>query len=254
MKQVPKRTIKFLSLLILTTTASTSLAETWNDSFADNFSVGAEAGTLGVGANLDWKISDKLSLRSGWTGGSIGLKDIEIDSLDFDVTAKFNSPYIGMQVRPWENWFTVNTGLTYIGSNKINARVSPTNNTRFIVDGEEYVVQTDGRIDVDVKFNNKVAPYLTLGTQSNVSKNLSLFAEIGAGYTDGYKKAINLEGSYIKSEVIDSGNNNPNNELTDEEFDELQTELANEIEDKIEERTKSSKFYPIIKVGIVYRF
>lgn len=251
MKQASQQVAKYLSLFLLTATASSVYAET----LPNNVNLGTEIGSLGYGAFADWQVNDTIQLKTGYTGGTIKLKDIRVyDLLDFDVKPTFKTPYVTMQYRPLNNWLTVNTGVAYIGNNTINAVSTPSMNTKFEADGQEYIVKTDGRIEAHVKFNNKVLPYMTLGANKEINDNIGLFAEVGAGYTGGYKVNIDLDGSYVKSEEINNAQYDPNNDLTDEESEELANKIATIIDDKLEGRVKSSKLYPMIKAGATFKF
>ncbi len=247
MKQISKQITKIISLAILATTACSV--------YATDVGVGAEIGTLGAGAHLDWQASDKVSVKTGYTTGNVELEDaIEKYGLDFDVNAEFKTPYVSVQYRPMNNWFTVNGGVAYIGNNDFSAVSTPKNQTKFTVDGKDYALKTDAKIDVDVNFKNKMVPYFTVGANKEVNKKLGLFAELGAGYTGGYTKNINLDKSYVNSEVIEGKDYDASQELTDAEYEELTSKMEKDIADKLAGKVKITKAYPIVKVGMTYKF
>jgi len=76
--------------------------------------VSAEVGTLGYGANVAWGINDKVELQAGWAGGDpadLFGGDFDANDVEYDVDADFSNPYLGVQVRPAANWFTMGAGV-----------------------------------------------------------------------------------------------------------------------------------------------
>ena len=103
--------------------------------------ISAEIGTLGYGANVAWAVNDKTELQAGWSGMNFdGDRDLNANdswinwdkalgdgygnykgTMDYDVD--FSNPYIGVQMRPFANNFTVAAG-TMVPRNKIEASIA----------------------------------------------------------------------------------------------------------------------------------
>jgi hypothetical protein len=95
-----------------TTTQLVTGTRTFFDTVTHPAAISAEVGTLGYGANIGWGLNDKTELVVGWAGGDIGdLKDtIDIQDNTFDLETDYSNPYIGVNLRPAANWFTVGLG------------------------------------------------------------------------------------------------------------------------------------------------
>ena len=120
-----------------TTTQLVSGTRTFFDTVTHPAAISAEVGTLGYGANLGWALNDKTELVVGWAGGDIGdLKDtIDIQDNTFDLETDYSNPYIGVNLRPASNWFTVGLGTivqdneTTLKADNANLKIGNNNNT-----------------------------------------------------------------------------------------------------------------------------
>lgn len=186
--------------------------------------VSVEAGSLGYGANVAWSVNDRVELQAGWTGGDVAkfTKDnISVDGTKYDVETDFSNPYLGVQLRPAANWFTVGAGVI-VPDNHIKVK---TNNAtgKQTVNGTEYDVT--GTVEGTIEHRNKLAPYLTVGFRPNLGNNWGVFGEVGATY-------LGKSDVHIKSANAD-----------------FNKAAAQAIEGK-----EYSNWYPIAKVGVAYRF
>lgn len=80
-------------------------------------SVSAEVGTLGYGANIGWSLNEKTELQAGWAGGDVADLfggDFDANDVNYDVDADFSNPYLGVQLRPTGNWFTMVLVSSYL--------------------------------------------------------------------------------------------------------------------------------------------
>ena len=206
--------------------------------------VSAEAGSLGYGANIAWGINDTTELQAGWAGGdaaSLIGGDFDAKDVNYDLDTDFSNPYLGVNLRPAGNWFTVGTGII-VPDNEFTAKANARDageNAYYPVDGKKYYVGTPakdvaledgdltqvGSVTADIKHRNKLAPYATVGFRPNIHSNWGVFGEVGAAYlgkTDAKVKASNSAAAEkIKQEI--------------------------ESEDLLE-------WLPIAKVGVTYRF
>lgn len=209
-------------------------------------SVSAEIGTLGYGANIAWSANDHTEVQLGYTGGDIiGLADtnLEVEGVDYEAETDFNTPYVGIQLHPLKNWFTVGMGAMYMGSNEINATATPKEGKNFTYQGKTYTAQTDAKIDANVEFKNTLAPYLSIGFRPNISNRFGIFGEIGAAYTGGLNTSVDASGSYtFKGETT---------KLNEAQITELEDRARQEIEDEI---SSIEDWYPIVKAGMTIRF
>lgn len=207
--------------------------------------ISAEIGTLGYGGNIAWGVNDKTELVAGWNGGSFdgaidldakgsylnykkvlgkGLKDFE-GELKYDVD--LSNPYLGVNLRPWSNNFTVGTGVIFNG-NDIKAKLTPTGDSAEIsINGKKYQLPANESVNVTAEHKNEISPYLTIGYRPNISERWGVFGEIGVAYM-GNLEAKATGTANVPQSTIDA----------------VQKEL-----DK-----KNVEWYPIAKVGATVRF
>ena len=218
-----------------TTTQLVTGTRTFFDTVTHPAAISAEVGTLGYGANLGWALNDKTELVVGWAGGDIGdLKDtIDIQDNTFDLETDYSNPYIGVNLRPASNWFTVSLGTivqdneTTLKADNANLKIGNNNNTY------------NGKVEATVENKNTLAPYLTLGFRPNITNNFGVFGEIGAAYTGGLKVTD------AKTRVLDANGQ----EITKFDNNQLKSDLQQDLDD-----SDYSKWYPIAKIGATYRF
>lgn len=254
------KALKF-SALVLAVVSSSAMANVVTDT-ADSVVGGAktlfktatnpaavslELGTLGYGANVAWGVNDSTELQAGWAGMDLSIttdiggndsiinwpKVLGDEYKDFEgevnLKVKTSNPYLGVQMRPMNNWLTVGAGVM-VPDHEIKATAtSKTDNTKITVNGNEYTVNTDAKVTVSAENHNKLAPYATLGFRPNINNRFGLFAEVGAAYVGKYDTAVEAEGNIPQ-------------------LDALKADLEQEVRDS------SLAWYPIAKAGMTYRF
>ena len=210
-------------------------------------SVSAEVGTLGYGANIGWSLNEKTELQAGWAGGDVADLfggDFDANDVNYDVDSDFSNPYLGVQLRPTGNWFTMGAGII-VPDNDIDVTANPNGGADGVykINGAEYNASDVGSLQGTMEHRNKLAPYATIGFRPNITNNFGLFGEIGAAYlgktdatvrTNGTSANVGVEGS-----VIGSGKTSA----------QVAAEAQNELEDK-----NYIEWLPIVKVGATYRF
>lgn len=208
--------------------------------------VSAEIGTLGYGANIAWGVNETTELTAGWNGFSDdGTKDLDASDSwinwgkalgdgwgnfkgDMKYDADFSNPYIGVNLRPWANNFTIGTGIL-VPDNKLEASLTPTNGAADAdvkINGTTYTVEDGTTVEAKVENRNKLAPYLTVGYRPNINQNWGVFGELGAAYMGKMDATVDVDGK------------------TD-------TDLAKAAKKDIED---SNVWYPMVKAGVTYRF
>lgn len=263
------KTLKLAGLTVAVLFSSTAMANVITDAgstivdggkqvfktFSNPGAVNAEIGTLGYGASIAWSANESTEVVAGWNGvdydTNIDMQDSIInwgkvlgDSYkdyqgDLKLDVDFSNPYVGVNVRPWKNQFTVGTGVIF-QDNTINASLVPANSGSTVkVKGTEYKV--DGSLDLELESRNALAPYLTLGIKPNTNSasRVGFFGEVGAAYTGQWKSDVKVNATNI---TVVSGNGNA---TTPEK-------LAGELKEKLDKDTPT--WYPIVKVGATFRF
>ena len=210
--------------------------------------VSAEVGTLGYGANIAWGLNEKTELQAGWAGGDVADLfggDFDADDVNYDVDADFSNPYLGVQMRPAANWFTVGAGII-VPDNDIDVRANKEGEDDgfFKLDGIQYNAKQTGTLQGTMEHRNKLAPYATIGFRPNISDKWGLFGELGAAYMG--KTNATVDATDPNSIVNYTDRNGTPQTTTAGEVAKL---AEQELEDK-----DWLEWMPIVKVGATYRF
>lgn len=193
--------------------------------------ISAEIGTLGYGANIGWALNETTELQAGWAGGDVADLfggDFDVKDINYDIDSDFSNPYLGVQMRPAANWFTVGAGII-VPDNDIDV-VANANGENYRINGVDYKSSDVGTLKGSIEHRNKLAPYATIGFRPNITNNFGLFGELGAAYlgkTDATVTATNTNA------------------------------VAQEAAQKAEQELKDKnwlEWMPIVKLGATYRF
>lgn len=144
-------------------------------------SVGAGVSTLGFYVAPEYKLNEKLSVRTPIYFGSYK-STVEDAGNDFNAKLDSKSLAIMADYRPFANGLRVSGGLAYGGYDLDLSAINPT------LKG----VQLDGRYDFEVKQKNDFAPMVSVGYSAAPLENFSITAEIGAKFTK-YEVNTNLD-------------------------------------------------------------
>ena len=207
--------------------------------------ISAEVGTLGYGANIGWSLNEKTELQAGWAGGDVADLfggDFDANGVNYEVDSDFSNPYLGVQLRPAANWFTMGAGII-VPDNDIEVTSNP-NGGVYKVDGKQYNANDVGTLKGTLDHRNKLAPYATIGFRPNITNNFGLFGELGAAYmgqTDATVTSSNANGPVTAK---DSDGN-----ITVVQGKDVAAAAERELENK-----DWLEWMPIVKVGATYRF
>lgn len=196
------------------------------------FTLGVDAGTLGLGVEGRWRFADHFGVRGGinYFGYSDDGREIEGVNYDADFTL-FNAP-LSFDIYPWQDSsFRISIGAL-INQNELEGFSPSTGAGTFVTLGGTSV--DSGAVgDISMKVEQEVfSPFLSIGGDLplNHSKSLSLGFEVGVAYT----------GSPEATMTATSGAT----------FSTLLAAEAQELEDKADD----FKFYPIVKVSLNFSF
>ncbi|WLP95548.1 hypothetical protein [Psychrobacter sp. M13] len=206
-------------------------------------SISAEVGSMGYGANLGYSINDKVELQAGWAGGDVADLfggDFDANDVNYDVDADFSNPYMGVQLRPAANWFTMGAGII-VPDNDIEVTSNP-NGGIYKVNGNQYNANDVGTLKGTLEHRNELAPYATIGFRPNITNNFGVFGEIGAAYLGKTDADIN---SVSNNLVV----RDETGAVTGETSSSVAAIAERELEDK-----NYAEWLPIVKLGATYRF
>ena len=206
--------------------------------------ISAEVGSLGYGANIGWALNDKTELQAGWAGGDVADLfggDFDANDVNYEVDSDFSNPYLGVQLRPMANWFTMGAGII-VPDNDFDVRANA-NGPNFRINNVDYNAAQTGTLEGTMEHRNKLAPYATIGFRPNITNNFGLFGEIGAAYmgqTDATVTSSNAAGPVAATTV---------GGVTTVTGADVAKAAERELEDK-----DWLEWLPIVKLGATYRF
>ncbi|WP_394213713.1 hypothetical protein [Psychrobacter piscatorii] len=209
-------------------------------------SVSAEVGTLGYGANIAWAMNDKTELQAGWAGGDVADLfggDFDANDVNYDVDSDFSNPYLGVQVRPMANWFTMGAGII-VPDNDFDVTANSKGGT-YKIDDVSYNADDVGTLKGTMEHRNKLAPYATIGFRPNITSNFGLFGEVGAAYMGKTDATVNATDSTNPVRI--------SNGVTDVPSGLNAGQVAKLAEQELEDKDYL-EWMPIVKVGATYRF
>ncbi len=237
----------FKTVISTSVVASIFLMNTVQAATPDNsqYAVTGKLGTLGIGADLTYRINDKFNARLNINGGSVNADDAE-DGIkykgDFDVQT------IGglMDYHPMASGLRISVGI-YNNGNELNLNATGSGNNNAEIGDRTYDI-TGANLATNVGFKS-IAPYLGIGWGNAVKMGSKWRLSLDAGVLfQGTPEAkVTASGNAIDTT---NGGNIPVNLATDPTF---QAELIKE-ENNLNDELKDFKAYPVISLGVSYRF
>lgn len=212
--------------------------------------ISAEVGTLGYGANIGWGLNDKTELQAGWAGGDVADLfggDFDAKGINYDVDTDFSNPYLGVQLRPAANWFTMGAGII-VPDNDIDVRANAEGEGYYSINGDKFYAgnatvdqalaedfggDNVGNLEGSIEHRNKLAPYLTVGFRPNITNNFGVFGELGAAYMGKVDANVRYTGEGGNAVAAQ--------------------DAARQAEKDLEDKSWL-EWLPIVKLGATYRF
>ncbi|NJC05146.1 hypothetical protein GGQ97_000939 [Sphingomonas kaistensis] len=207
--------------------ASPALAQTRSSAA----SVGVTGGTLGIGPEIGWR-STNFGVRGSATLFSLS-RGVDSDGIEYDGDLKLRSFGGSLDFYPGGGGFRLSGGVR-AGKNRVELTATPAATTSVEVGDVTYTGAQIGTLSGEVRAR-KVAPTLTLGYGGGVGSGVYFGIDAGAMF-QGKPKVRSLTATGPIS--------------TNAAF---QTQLANERRE-IEEDIDNFKVYPILQLGLGYRF
>jgi len=231
-----------MSILVSTSSA----VETGTDMFQldSGSSLGASIGSIGIEAEYTHMISQKYGLSFRLMGGGFSYSGTYEDTdttYDTDVTLKNLGAVL--EYHPLKSGFYVGAGLFYNGNDfQMNAKP---NGGIFTFNGVDYPSSLVGSVDGKVEELNTAVPYIGVGYDDSLfdSGNLFFTLKAGAWYQGSPKVSLTAKDCILDSSPIPG---TPS--CNDLRYDLRQEE--NDINDNIQDY----KWWPVLQIGIVYRF
>jgi hypothetical protein len=132
-------------------------------------SIGVRAGSMGLGVELAYPISQSMGVRLIADGYKYSRKFTQ-DNIDYDGDAKLRTGSLLLDIFPFANNFRISAGGVYNG----NKLLLSTPNTNLTINGNPYTATLDGEVDF-----KKFAPYAGIGYGRPINAGLSLTFDLG---------------------------------------------------------------------------
>ena len=198
--------------------------------------VSADIGTTGFGLHLSAPLQENLNARIGVNYLHYSYNGNTSD-VDYDFKLKLTSLEALLDWFPTQSQFRVSAGLVYNG-NKIDATGKSNNNGTYTLNGNTYNASNAGRLDGKVDFR-KVAPYLGIGWGNALAndKGWGFTSDLGVLFQGAPKTSLTNSGCTFSSI----------------QCAQLATDVAAENV-KLRDKADSFKFYPVVRIGVSYKF
>lgn len=234
---------KGLLLAAMMAVSGTALAEDGRS--GSSHGLGARLGTDGIGLQYSYGLNRYVDLRAGYNFGSISY-DNDDEDISYAGKLKFGALSALVDIKPFAGGFRVTAGA-YSAPPEFTLEASGNDDYELGDSGETYSgnVSLAGGIDL-----GSAAPYLGIGWGGTTNgSGFGGSLDVGVLFTKSPK--VNLRAS--GSNITDSNGNSfdiGDGSATDQEF---QAALRQEISN-LEEDAKDFKLWPVISLGVHYRF
>jgi hypothetical protein len=205
-----------------------------NAAHAADLAATVDLGTTGLGLHLTAPLAAQLNARVGLNYASYSY-DGNTSDVDYDFKLKLATVDALLDYHPFASGFRVSGGVVYNG-NKIEANAKPKNGS-YTLNGRAYPSALVGTLDGNVDFR-KAAPYLGIGWGNAVQ---------ATGWGFGMDLGVTFQGS-PKTSLTNSGCTAPALVCA-----QLARDVAAENA-KLADEVKDFKLYPVVRVGVSYRF
>ena len=221
--------IKALASLLVAGLAAANCAS------ARDFATSIDLGTTGLGLHVTTPLAAKLNARVG-----VNFADYSYDGntsdVDYDFKLKLATFDALLDYHPFDGAFRVSGGAVYNG-NQIDAFAKPNAAGTYTINGNVYSSAAMGDLTGKIDFK-KVAPYLGIGL-GNAVKN--------AGWSFAMDLGVTFQGA-PETELSSNGCTAP--ALVCAQFArDVAVEKA-----KLDDEVSDFKLYPVMRVGVSYRF
>jgi hypothetical protein len=209
--------------------------------------IGLTAGASGIGGQFAIETSRNTNLRFAGNGYSYSRR-IYADGVTYAGNLKFRSATANLDWFPLHGEVRLSPGVTFYNGNRIDATASVPGGHPFYLNGNGYISSPTDPIHGtgSLTFGNKVAPNFTIGVGNMIprsGRHFSMPFEAGFQYISQMHVQLNLQGTACNDfGCADIGSNSTVQANVKAEQDELNRDLY------------PFRFYPILSLGVAYKF
>jgi hypothetical protein len=211
-----------------------------------SIAIGFTANTLGASVEFATPVSRSFNLRSSVNVFAFDYP-FAIDGVNYDARLHLKSTGTTLDWFPLHGGFHISPGFLYV-KNSMAAGASVGAGMTFTLGSQQFTNSVDDPVNgsASVVFPNKIAPMLLLGFGNIIprsGRHLSFPFEFGAAYTGVPRINVALSGTACTSQGCSSFAQNAA----------AQSDVTAEV-DKLNEDLKRVPVYPILSMGVAYRF
>ena len=228
---------KFIKLSVVSVLLCSSLAVAKDATQA----VGFSAGTIGAELEYSRIIKPEYNLAVRVSLGGLSWDD-DYDDTDAHYDTNVDLFNIGaiFEYHPMSNGFYLATGAFY-HNDDFSMKATPTGG-KYEFNNHEYLAKLAGTVTGDVYGLNKIAPYIGMGYDASLFDSGNWFFTFKAGAWYQGTPKVDLTSNGCALDTIKAGT-----------CDQLRLDLKKEEQD-INDDIKDYKWWPVIHIGVSYRF
>jgi len=227
------RHLLFLLIIIATVNAKEPRAKVLRE--GNYFTVGYKVGTLGAGLDTSYAINNTFAIRASLNGLS-GFKHITINEKEFATYGLLMNNGLLLDIHPWQNAFFFSWGA-YYSKSQIKLTNKPKSG-EIVVGEHKYPAMQVGNVTTLINLKHNINPYFGIGFNSRDFSNKWHFTlDVGAVYVgtpNGNIQATASDGFKALQPVLDK-----------------ESDIENK---KLNTSLKKIKFYPVVSVGIAFKY
>lgn len=193
--------------------------------------ISGKAGTLGLGGELTTAVTSNVNARVGLNTLDFDYDD-EFEDVEYDVGLDFSSFSALVDWHVFNDSFHLTAGLLSL-DHELGLDATPT--TSQDIGGTSYSPSEIGTLSGSAEIDG-VAPYIGIGwgDPMDPDKRWGFYLDLGVAFTESPDVSLSANGTMASDPVF-------------------QANLAKERKD-IEDDLEPFKFYPVISLGLYYRF
>lgn len=198
-------------------------------------SVGVRAGTLGLGLEFSYPISQRLGVRLNADSYNY-TRTLNQSDIDYDAKATLKTGSLLLDWYPFANNFRISAGPMYNG-NKLGLKGKPDANGNFTINGVTYSTAQVSDLEGQVDFK-KYVPYAGIGYGRPIGRGLSLTFDLGVVFQQSPQATLTATCGPA---------------LNAAECTTLQGNVAAQ-QQTANDDLKSFRYYPVVTLGLAYTF
>jgi hypothetical protein len=157
---------------------------------AEGRAIAIRAGALGLGVEYTHELTDRIAVRGGLNGSSLGFND-DRSGIHYDFDLVWDSLSVGIDFHPLKTAFRISGGILR-NDNRLNAVSEPT--TDIVVGDTTYTPEEVGTLRGRVSFDH-TSPFVGVGWDWSRKKRRHFGMSFDLGVLDQGKPDVSLTGS-----------------------------------------------------------